>query len=217
MRLIPPRFTQLNLVYWLGFILFAVAGWNTVAFTMLFFYSFCFLYAFLITGNRRLILVDEERSAKNAYLLGQWVIVACAVNLFAYISERDLETRLLNPVYAIQRGDLDSLGKYLDGVEINPRSPSGSTPLHGAAFQGKARLAHLLLSRGAEVNAADNKGNTPLHLAALHGRRSVVTALLEQGADRKAKNGDGLTPGDLAHQEGYADMAKLLETTERTR
>lgn len=55
-------------------------------------------------------------------------------------------------------------GADVDGVNIQ-----GATPLHKAAYNGRAQCCRVLLQRGAKVNAADAQGATALHKAALTG------------------------------------------------
>jgi ankyrin repeat protein len=47
------------------------------------------------------------------------------------------------------------------GVDVNDRTPSGMTALHGAVT-GSSVLTQLLIDAGADANARDNQGATPL-------------------------------------------------------
>ena len=81
---------------------------------------------------------------------------------------------------------------------VDARDNLGLTPLHRAAWRGRAGLVGLFLDAGADVNARDHVGQTPLHLAALACNRDVVELLLAKGADVNAKTRAGRTPLDLA-------------------
>lgn len=73
---------------------------------------------------------------------------------------------------AIQ-GDVPRIEELLAGNRslVSALSTDGWTPLHLAAFFGKADAARTLLNRGAEVNARSTNSmeNTPLHAAAAGG------------------------------------------------
>jgi ankyrin repeat protein len=84
--------------------------------------------------------------------------------------------------FAARKNDIESVRLLLDaGVEVDPRSADGTTPLlaslyhwHATGPSGRAYsfapdtdIANLLLDRGAEAEAANLAGYTPLHAAAL--------------------------------------------------
>ncbi len=55
--------------------------------------------------------------------------------------------------------------RYLKGnVDVNQRSPLGSTALHGAVLFGRADAAKMLLEAGADANAVDGRGNRSVDL-----------------------------------------------------
>jgi len=105
------------------------------------------------------------------------------------------------------------------GFQVGWPDAEGATPLHVAAWEGKASLVRLLLSLGAPVNVRDGRfGCSPLAWAA-HGSRFgdgepatyavIVNALLDAGSDRAtAINGWGEPPEAI----GSAAIARLLRT-----
>lgn len=103
----------------------------------------------------------------------------------------------------ILKGDSAALGAW---------SPDGFTPLHLAAFFGRARATRLLLERGADVGAvARNPMKVqPLHAAMVRGERDVVVALLVAGADPDARQQAGYTPLQAAAHRGATELAELL-------
>jgi hypothetical protein len=86
----------------------------------------------------------------------------------------------------------------------------GWTPIHYAAYAGKADIASLLCAAGADANAKTDDGSTPLHLAAQEGHADATRTLLTNGADVNAQEKQGWTPLHFAAQEGHADVARLL-------
>jgi len=81
-------------------------------------------------------------------------------------------------------------------------SESAGTPLHSAAFYGRADVTELLLEHGANINSHDANGETPLHRAAFaYSKKSInaVRILIENGADINAKNNQGKRPLDMTN------------------
>ncbi len=80
------------------------------------------------------------------------------------------------------------------GAEVN--APSGTTPLHRAAFVEGLETVTMLLEAGADVHARDGNGNTPLLSAADYGgfrNPETLEALVEAGADVNDRNEHGET------------------------
>jgi ankyrin repeat protein len=89
----------------------------------------------------------------------------------------------------------------------------GWTPLHLAAFHGRAEEVTTLLAQGADPLARSRNAmaNTPLHAAlagAEHDR--VVRALLARGASAALAAASGVTPLHLAAARGNRALAELL-------
>jgi uncharacterized protein len=112
-------------------------------------------------------------------------------------------------------GDATRLEELLRGSPdlVDARSSDGWTPLHLAAFFGRAEAARVLLDAGALVGSwSDNATrNNPLH-AALAGRAEprLVELLLERGADLNAAGGGGYTPLHLAASRGDVQNIEVL-------
>jgi uncharacterized protein len=138
-----------------------------------------------------------------------------------YVGRSDLAARLASLrapdlCEAAALGDAPRVVTLLDrGDAIDAKSSDGWTPLHLAAFMGRAEVARALVSRGAPVDAVSTNGirNTPL-CAALAGKGDpeIVGALLEAGADPNFRAELGVTPLHLAASRG-ADVLvhRLLE------
>ncbi|MBI5573729.1 MAG: ankyrin repeat domain-containing protein [Elusimicrobia bacterium] len=90
------------------------------------------------------------------------------------------------------------------GANVNYSFVQGETPLHRAAFGGRADLCQLFIEKGALVNATENLlGRTPLHTAAEMGNWEAVQMLLEKGADINLKDKNGVTALTLAEAKRY--------------
>jgi ankyrin repeat protein len=112
-------------------------------------------------------------------------------------------------------GDAESVQALLDDdpALAHARGRDGSTPLHMAAWKGKAAVVRLLLEAGADVNAHNDNthwGTTPLHAAAHSNRKGIADLLIAHGADVNAKNPDGVTPLGTTHAHNATSAAKLL-------
>lgn len=97
-------------------------------------------------------------------------------------------------------------------ARVGEWSPDGWSPLHLAAFFGRAALARRLLDHGADPLARSRNAmaNTPLH-AAIAGRRDPATieALLARGYT-DARAAGGYTPLHIAASRGDLPLVELL-------
>ena len=130
----------------------------------------------------------------------------------------------------LSRGDL-----VPHSVPNQPKIP-GDTPLHSAAFYGRASVAEVLLSAAehyspmlvVELLFARNAASaTPLHVAACSGHKKVCAVLLDW-ADKwllgnvllKCESRQGLTPLSYAragYTEGKAETIQWLTTAMQER
>jgi ankyrin repeat protein len=101
------------------------------------------------------------------------------------------------------------------GDAVDTASPDGWTPLHLAAYFGRADVVALLLAGGASPAAVATsvQGNTALH-AALAGALDevVVRALLEAGAPVDTPDASQVRPVHLAAARGSIVALELLVT-----
>jgi RNA polymerase sigma factor (sigma-70 family) len=130
----------------------------------------------------------------------RWAAGYCAVRpgvaefLMAETGESDV-------FMACALGRMDAVRDFLDAdpdllrASIGPRDVlscaffySDFTPLHVAAFHGRAGVAALLLERGAHVAGTPCDGFRPLHAAAAFGNVETVQVLLDAGADLQVED-----------------------------
>jgi ankyrin repeat protein len=96
------------------------------------------------------------------------------------------------------------------GNDINAKTTSGETALHGAAKSGHEAVVLLLLEKGADIEARAQYGRTALHSAAESGHETVVRLLLKKGIDIKVKDRYGGTALHDAAECGHASVVRLL-------
>ena len=116
-------------------------------------------------------------------------------------------------------GDLAAVVHLLGsahGADVNTKAPDdyphyGETPLHEAAYYGRATIAATLIAAGANVNAKEREGRTPLYEAVDRGHASAASVLLAAGADIDAKDNYGYAPLHHAFSDlGNASVAFVL-------
>jgi ankyrin repeat protein len=82
---------------------------------------------------------------------------ASPVSKFGLVREYRNNTPL---AIAIQKGDVETVKKFIEyGTDVNEKS-NGMTPLMIAARYNRADIIRLLLEKGANVKASDEKGLT---------------------------------------------------------
>jgi ankyrin repeat protein len=112
------------------------------------------------------------------------------------------------------QGDTAQIEHLLSGNRslVSALSTDGWTPLHLAAFFGKADAARMLLNKGAQVSArsTNQMENMALHAAAAGKHAHVVKLLLDHGAPANARQHGGWTPLHAVAQNGDLDSAQAL-------
>ncbi|MEY5068945.1 MAG: hypothetical protein RLZ47_807 [Bacteroidota bacterium] len=114
---------------------------------------------------------------------------------------------------AVQFGQ-EEIVRYLliKDVEVNTAMNNNSLnfPLHLAILNHQDMIAKMLLEAGALVNVTQAEGLSPLHLAASRGNIELIIQLLEAGAEVKQQCLEGKTAGDLAEENGWSEIARIL-------
>jgi uncharacterized protein len=103
-----------------------------------------------------------------------------------------------------------ALAAIEDGVDVNGKSPDGTTPLHWAVYNDNLALVERLIAAGADVTVANEFGSTPLAEAATVGNAAVIEALLEAGAAVDAPGADGQTALMVVARSGNTAAAEVL-------
>jgi hypothetical protein len=115
---------------------------------------------------------------------------------------------------AVQKDQVERLKELLDEhpdlLHARPY-PSGSTPLHAAAFYGRDAAVNELLARKAAVNAQNVSGLTPLHDCVHRGTVESAALLLDHQGDPSIRNNAGQTPLAYALEKNRPDMVELLQ------
>ncbi|CAK4081767.1 unnamed protein product [Aphanomyces euteiches] len=97
-------------------------------------------------------------------------------------------------------------------VDVNLGEKDGYTPLHGAAFQGRAEIAKILIDRGLDPLDQHADGYSPIHRASWgSGQRhtDTIRVFLEAGVPADLKADDGRTAYDMTHSP--ASMRLLMD------
>jgi serine/threonine-protein phosphatase 6 regulatory ankyrin repeat subunit B len=112
----------------------------------------------------------------------------------------------VHPLFvAVKEGRSDKVKALIaEGIDVNFRAPTGSTPLMYAADGNKLDIVRFLLNSHADVNAKNGANNTALIYASIKGHERVVYELLRKKADVNVKN---MTKGDALI---YAVLSKRV-------
>ena len=115
---------------------------------------------------------------------------------------------------ATAAGKADKVSEMLknDPASAKSWSADGFTPLHLAAFFGRAEIARILIRNAADVSAASKNAMkvTPIHSAAAAHNREIVRLLLENDAPADVQQEGGWTPLHEAAQNGDVEMTRDL-------
>ncbi|CAL4245943.1 unnamed protein product, partial [Meganyctiphanes norvegica] len=96
-------------------------------------------------------------------------------------------------------------------ANVNAQNMWGWTPLIKATWHGRLAAAQMLVNAGADVALTDNDGDTALHFTARNDTKEVALLLLQNGSDAKKQNNEGKTSADDARNEGYHQLADLID------
>jgi len=150
-------------------------------------------------GNSILMIAARKGAAE---------IVSLLVARRANVAQRSPvgDTALL---MASLNGDLRVIRELLSaGAELNPEK--GWTPLHYAAFSGKADAVRLYLDVGAEKDAVAPNGYTALMLATRNGHVEAAKAVLYADPDVNFRAPGGETALRIARKRNMKEVEDLL-------
>ncbi|KAK3258376.1 hypothetical protein CYMTET_32576 [Cymbomonas tetramitiformis] len=126
-----------------------------------------------------------RRSALTPTSHGQNICPSSSLTLLRGLPPKlESEATLHNLVLESNVNTLRKLKHMLrHGADPNMRNEFGKTPLHAAAWAGKAAEAFCLLQYGANPDVSDHRDVTPLHLAVWRHHVPVVSVLLRHDAN----------------------------------
>ena len=91
-------------------------------------------------------------------------------------------------IAAASLGNVNAVKKHLAaGTDVNTKDDRGRTPLHWAAYDGRNKIAELLITAGADVNANSDNG-TPLDTAISRKHPETAAPPPQSTAARRVKN-----------------------------
>jgi ankyrin repeat protein len=115
------------------------------------------------------------------------------------------------PVYAAMQGNMTAIQFCLEnGININAKSKSQTTPFHYAAQKvtDKNTLC-FLLNKGADCRATNSDGSSALHFATKGSNAVAIDLCLEEGMDINQRDNVDITPFHIA--AAFAKDAKILK------
>jgi ankyrin repeat protein len=120
-----------------------------------------------------------------------------------------LENDLL---FAAAEGDSSRIATLSKLVDVNCVDDFSMTPLHVAAFNGRADACLELIKSGADLGAVDEWGRNAMHQAASNGHTATIITLLASGASHLMSEQDmeGGTPLHLAAENDHSDAVLAL-------
>lgn len=125
---------------------------------------------------------------KAIICLGMFVMSVTGTALAATIESPQIVKHQGHPngtplCYAIIKGDVDVVKKFIEyGADVN-ETARGITPLMYAAHYNQTEIVALLLKKGARLDARDERGKTALDYAK-EANSTEVVELLEQAAKK---------------------------------
>ncbi|KAF6816112.1 ankyrin unc44 [Colletotrichum sojae] len=100
--------------------------------------------------------------------------------------------------------------RWYPGLNLNPRSNNGSTPIHFAAVNGASSAAKALIEiDSATIVTKDKEARFPLHLASWFGHLHCATMLASPDTIN-TKDKFGATPLKIACRSGYKALVQFL-------
>lgn len=140
--------------------------------------------------------------------------------LIADIKKRN--TKIHNLKFAIERGDDPTVERFINGHDFDPNMDlgNGCTPVHVAAYSGRADLITKLSNKGADLNKKNKDNVSPIVTAILSGGENKdrisdyvnsVKALIDAGANIKDNFPDGMNLVIAAVESDNADVIPLLK------
>ena len=151
----------------------------------------------LFQSTLKLALRDKESNSLASLLsmTHQWQAERDGAELYAVIA----------------KGDYEAFTGVMENASPDLFDPqTGVSPLHFAAWQGRARMLRHLIDKGIDVDAPDVNGRTPLYAACWSGMEETVKVLLDQNATIDAPNANGATPSMGAARIGHAGIVRTL-------
>lgn len=125
----------------------------------------------------------------------------------------DFKPYILNGVVLAARPDLVKIMMSSYGADLNAVDMVlWNTPLEIAVFSDNVQMVRFLIESEADVNLVNShRSRSP---NALFSAKSVevVRVLLDSGADTTVVNSEGLTAAELARNNGYNEVADLIDS-----
>ena len=157
--------------------------------------------------NRKLLMAAENNKTEEIIeLLKQGV----DVNYHSY-GQTPLHRACWNNNLEIAKLLIES------NADINLADKNGWTSLYAACWNNSKDMAKLLIEHKADINLADNDGWTPLHVACWNNSKDAAKLLIENKADIGCKNKNGKTALDTANEDGYSEIAEIIEQEQERR
>ena len=119
--------------------------------------------------------------------------------------------------------DSTEITRYLlqQGADVSLVSVSGNNALMEAVWKNHPNVLRVLLEHGAPMNCVDCQGYSALMISTVRNKRGDRTEcaklLLAHGAALGIRDEEGRSAKDLALENGYEEIAALIEAEEKSR
>ena len=161
-------------------------------------------------------LLDGDNSLANVRDANGTSVVLLAI----YCGHKDVADLLAEKGVSIDIFEAAALSdagrlKYLLSAQPGQAriySHDGWTPLHLAAFFGRAEAAEVVIAAGPDLNALakNDNANTPLQAAVASRKLNLAEILIAAGADVNVRTGYGWTALHIAAHNGDLETARRL-------